>query len=383
MHDIDINRRIAPRRRADIAVQGVATALRAVAARCVSRVRARFIARIVLLACVVLGPAQAGAQTAVDDYAATRYPIILVHGLTGTDDYFGILPYWYGIQADLQRHGATVYVADLSGFQSDLGPNGRGEQLLAYVKQVLAVTGAAKVNLIGHSQGGLTSRYVASVAPALVASVTTIATPHRGSQFADFVLGALKLDPTGLSTPVFGALLNLFGILTSNTHNTNQDAIAALDALSTTYAARFNQLFPSPGLGAGACGTGAPVETIGGNVHLLYSWSGAAYQPVSLLGIVTGAVDTSVIPVIDPANVLDPSTLVFLTAGNIMALAGAGPNDGFTSTCSSLFGTVISTRYRWNHFDAINQLLGIRGAYAEDPVAALRVQANRLKLRGV
>ncbi|MFJ1210209.1 esterase/lipase family protein [Burkholderia pyrrocinia] len=365
-------------------------ALRAAAAlRRLILPRAGVVARVVLLlACAGLFAPHASAQTAasaaVDNYAATRYPIILVHGLTGTDDYFGILPYWYGIQADLEQHGATVYVADLSGFQSDLGPNDRGEQLLAYVKQVLAVTGAAKVNLIGHSQGGLTSRYVASVAPALVASVTTIATPHRGSQFADFVLGALKLDPTGLSTPVFGALLNIFGILTSSSHNTNQDAIAALDALSTPYATRFNQLFPSPGLGpAGTCRGGAPSESIGGNTHLLYSWSGSAYQPVSLLGIVTGAVDTSVIPVIDPANVLDPSTLVFLTAGNIMALAGAGPNDGFTSTCSSLFGTVISTAYRWNHFDAINQLLGIRGAYAADPVAAMRVQANRLKLQGV
>ncbi|QVN19536.1 esterase/lipase family protein [Burkholderia pyrrocinia] len=365
------------------------TVLRAAAAlRRLILPRAGVVARVALLACAGLFAPHASAQTAasaaVDNYAATRYPIILVHGLTGTDDYFGILPYWYGMQADLEQHGATVYVADLSGFQGDLGPNGRGEQLLAYVKQVLAVTGAAKVNLIGHSQGGLTSRYVASVAPALVASVTTIATPHRGSQFADFVLGALKLDPTGLSTPVFGALLNIFGILTSSSHNTNQDAIAALDALSTPYAARFNQLFPSPGLGpAGTCRGGAPSESIGGNTHLLYSWSGSAYQPVSLLGIVTGAVDTSVIPVIDPANVLDPSTLVFLTAGNIMALAGAGPNDGFTSTCSSLFGTVISTAYRWNHFDAINQLLGIRGAYAADPVAALRVQANRLKLQGV
>jgi triacylglycerol lipase len=99
----------------------------------------------------------ATSNTAADDYAATRYPIILVHGLTGTDKYLGVLDYWYGIQSDLQQHGATVYVANLSGFQSDDGPNGRGEQLLAYVKQVLAATGAQKVNLIGHSQGGATA----------------------------------------------------------------------------------------------------------------------------------------------------------------------------------------------------------------------------------
>ncbi|WP_323119144.1 esterase/lipase family protein [Burkholderia alba] len=355
------------------------------ARRIAHRVRARAFAALVVAGCALLAPGQAAhAGTVTDAYAATRYPIILVHGLTGTDDYFGVLPYWYGMQSDLQQHGATVYVANLSGFQSDLGPNGRGEQLLAYVKQVLAVTGARKVNLIGHSQGGLTARYVAAVAPNLVASVTSIATPHRGSQFADFVLAALKLDPTGLSTPIFGSLLNVFGILTSSTHNTNQDSIAALNALSTSYTAQFNQLFPSPGLGrAGSCTTGAASETVAGNTHLLYSWTGSAYQPISLFGIVTGALDTSVIPLIDPANVLDPSTLVFLTAGNVMALQGAGQNDGFTSVCSSLYGTVISTGYKWNHFDAINQLFGIRGAYAADPVAVMRTQANRLKGAGI
>ncbi len=341
-------------------------------------------ATVLVAASFALAPGSAARAAApVDNYAATRYPIILVHGLTGTDDYFGVVPYWYGMQQDLEQHGATVYVANLSGFQSDLGPNGRGEQLLAYVKRVLAITGASKVNLIGHSQGGLTARYVATVAPAQVASVTTSATPHRGSQFADFVLAALKLDPTGLSTPVFGALLNVFGILTSSTHNTNQDAIAALRALSTDYTTGFNQLLPSAGLGpAGACATGAGSESVAGNRHLLYSWTGSAFQPVSLLGLVTGAVDTSVIPLIDPANVLDPSTLVFLTAGNIMAVQRAGPNDGFTSVCSSLYGTVVSTGYKWNHFDAINQLLGVRGAYAADPVAVMRTHANRLKLQG-
>ncbi len=332
---------------------------------------------------VLVGPANATSSTAVDNYAATRYPIILVHGLTGTASYFGALPYWYGIQSDLEQHGATVYVADLSGFQSDVGPNGRGEQLLAYVKQVLAVTGAQKVNLIGHSQGGLTSRYVASVAPELVASVTTIDTPHHGSEFADFVLAALSLDPTGLSTPVFGAVLNIFGILSSDTNNTNQDAIAALNALSTNYTTTFNQLFPSAGLGAsGSCKTGAATENINGNVHLLYSWTGDAIQPVSILGLITGAIDTSVAP-IDPASVLDPSTAVFYTAGAIMVQRQAGPNDGFVSVCSSLYGSVISTSYKWNHFDAINQLLGILGMNAADPVAVIRTHANRLQAQGV
>lgn len=343
-------------------------------------------AAIVAAMCAFAAPAaRADAATgAVDDYAATRYPIILVHGLTGTDDYFGVIPYWYGMQSDLQQHGATVFVADLSGFQSDLGPNGRGEQLLAYVKQVLAVTGAQKVNLIGHSQGGLTSRYVAAVAPQLVASVTTIGTPHRGSEFADFVQTVTAYDPTGLSSTVIAAFANVFGILTSSNHNTNQDALAALKTLTTSQAATYNQNYPSAGLGApGSCQTGAPTETVGGNKHLLYSWAGTAIQPtLSILGV-TGATDTSTIPVIDPSNVLDPSTLAMLGTGTVMINRGSGANDGLVSRCSSLYGQVLSTSYKWNHLDEINQLLGVRGAYAEDPVAVIRTHANRLKTQGV
>ncbi|KVE28698.1 alpha/beta hydrolase [Burkholderia singularis] len=322
--------------------------------------------------------AASAATLAVDDYAATKYPIILVHGLTGTDKYGGIVEYWYHIPADLQAHGAKVYVANLSGYQSDDGPNGRGEQLLAYVKQVLAATGAQKVNLIGHSQGGLTSRYVAAVAPDLVASVTTISTPHRGSEFADYVSELLQKDPTGLSSTVLGAFANALGTLTSSNFNTNQNAIEALSVLTTAKAAAYNEKFPSAGLGApGSCQTGAASETLNGNTHLLYSWGGSAIQPTA-----TGVVDTSVSGPTDAANLLDPSTLALLGAGTVMINRGAGPNDGVVSQCSALYGRVLGT-YHWNHTDAINQTLGVLGANVEDPVAAIRTQANRLKTAGV
>ena len=51
----------------------------------------------------------------------------------------------------LTRDGAKVYVAQVSATQSS---ELRGEQLLKQVQQVLAITGAEKVNLIGHSHGG-------------------------------------------------------------------------------------------------------------------------------------------------------------------------------------------------------------------------------------
>lgn len=331
-------------------------------------------------------PSAAMADTgpAVDNYAATQYPIVLVHGLSGTDRYANVLDYWYGVAADLEAHGADVYVANLSGFQSDLGANGRGEQLLAYVKQVLAATGAQKVNLIGHSQGGLSVRYVAAVAPDLVASVTTIGTPHRGSEFADYVAGVLAKDPTGLAEPLIAKFADLLGTLFSSNFNTNQDAIAALTALTTAGAAQYNQAVPSAGLGApGSCQTGAPTETVNGNLHYLYSWGGSAIQPTwSALGV-QGASDTSVSGALDPANIKDPSTLTLYGSGTIMINRNSGPNDGLVSVCSSLFGQVLSTSYHWNHVDEINQVLGVLGQNAEDPLAVIRAHANRLKVQGL
>ncbi|CAG9273749.1 esterase/lipase family protein [Paraburkholderia unamae] len=320
----------------------------------------------------------------VDDYAATRYPIILVHGLSGSDKLLGVLDYWYGIRSDLERHGATVFVADVTAFQADDGPLGRGEQLVAYIKRVLAVTGAAKVNLIGHSQGGLTVRYAAAVVPQYVASVTTVGTPHRGSEFADLVQGMLTLDPSGFSLALAAQFANIMGYAMGSGRHPNQDAVIALRELTTDDASRFNLKYPSAGLGApGTCTSGAAEETVGGYRHLLYSWSGSAIQPYTkIAGVVVGR-DMSIVPVVDPAIYVDPSTLDMLEIGTVMLNLNSGVNDGLVSVCSSLFGDVISTRYRWNHLDEVNQFMGILGAYAEDPVAVFRAHANRLKLNGV
>jgi triacylglycerol lipase len=52
---------------------------------------------------------------------------------------------WYS--SALRSDGARVYVTQVAAANST---EVRGEQLLTQVKQILAVTGASKVNLIGH-----------------------------------------------------------------------------------------------------------------------------------------------------------------------------------------------------------------------------------------
>ena len=110
---------------------------------------------------------------------ATRYPIVLVHGMGGTDSYFGILDYYFGIPETLTALGYQVStpVVDFIGHSER-----RAETLAPQLDEILAQTGAPKVHLIGHSQGGMDMRVLVSGMGYAdrVASMTTIATPHRG-----------------------------------------------------------------------------------------------------------------------------------------------------------------------------------------------------------
>ena len=90
------------------------------------QLRRRWLFALALLSAAAL-PA-----TAASNYAQTRYPIVLVHGLFGFDSVFG-LDYFYGIPSNLRQSGAQVYVAQVSAANST---EVRGEQLLAQVRNI-------------------------------------------------------------------------------------------------------------------------------------------------------------------------------------------------------------------------------------------------------
>lgn len=280
-------------------------------------------------------------------YTQTRYPIVLVHGLFGFDSALGV-DYFYGIPDALRRDGAKVYVAQVSAANST---EVRGEQLLAQVKTILALTGATKVNLIGHSHGGPTIRYVAGVAPQLVASATSVGGVNGGSRVADVVRGVAPKGSVSekLASGAATALVSLINLLSGGT-GLPQTPTAALDSLTTAGTARFNQRFPQ-GL-ASSCGSGA--ELVNGVRY--YSWTGTQ-TVTNLLDITDG-----------PLAVLG---LVFGEA-----------NDGLVSACSSRLGKHLGD-YRQNHLDEVNQLLGLRDWFSTDPVTLYRQHANRLKTVGL
>ncbi|MGW1672133.1 esterase/lipase family protein [Streptomyces sp. NPDC002324] len=87
-------------------------------------------------------------------------PVVLVHGTlaNSVDNWLGLAPY-------LVNRGYCVYSLDYGqlpgvAFFNGLGPIDRSaEQLDAFVDRVLAATGAAEADLVGHSQGGMMPRY--------------------------------------------------------------------------------------------------------------------------------------------------------------------------------------------------------------------------------
>lgn len=254
----------------------------------------------------------------------TAHPIVLAHGMLGFVD-IGPLEYWFGVPDALADAGYAVYVAEVDALNDSAT---RASQLAEYVDRVLACTCAAEVNLIGHSQGGLDIRHLVAVEgyADVVASVTTIATPHHGVWLADVGLGLLD-GPQGA---VIDALSLALGIAWSNIGE-DPSATAAIEAVTIQATEAFNAAHPpDPGVD-------------------WYSWAGVA----GVLGFHHGACAGEEPP---PTfgSVVSPLLLAsFLLNGGIL-----NPNDGLVPVSSARFG-----RFRGcvaaDHMDEVGQIGGL------------------------
>jgi pimeloyl-ACP methyl ester carboxylesterase len=124
--------------------------------------------RLVLLLALLgalAAPATAGAQTpgipppGANDFScrSTQHPVpvILVHGTFGD-----MTVSWNALSPLLVQHHYCVFALDL--VNRGMAPMDQSaDKLAAFIDEVRAKTGAAKVSLVGHSQGGMLGRYVA------------------------------------------------------------------------------------------------------------------------------------------------------------------------------------------------------------------------------
>lgn len=131
-------------------------------------------------------------------YGPTRYPVVLVNGI----DVSPAFRYSDRIVDTMREIGGhDVHLAIDTPYET---PARRAAVLWERVQEIKAETGAAKVNLICHSLGGLDCRYLVSPGglhwdveasqeqiAGSVASITTVSTAHRGTKAADAALGFL------------------------------------------------------------------------------------------------------------------------------------------------------------------------------------------------
>ncbi|KAF8807760.1 alpha/beta-hydrolase [Phlegmacium glaucopus] len=244
-------------------------------------------------------------------YLSPSNPVIFCHGLLGFDSVTigpAIAPFevthWRGIKEVLEQNGTQVLITRVPATSS---PVDRAKVLEQKISSVYPDRG---VHLIGHSMGGLDCRYLTTHLTERkfkVLSITTIATPHRGSSFADHFLSTV--GPTRMPS-----VLSLLDLLP----NGGGDG-KAFESLTLDSMRKFNEETPDvPGV-------------------QYFSW-GAVYDP--------GLIDTWKWP-------------------HSVILEKEGPNDGLVSVESSKWGTYLGTLSQVNHLDLVGWINTARYKWAE------------------
>lgn len=330
--------------------------------------------------------ARGSAPPPPDTYTKTAYPMVLVHGSMGFDntDIVGFLDtdYWPTIPYEIMRSGGTVYVAQVSALNS---PEIRGEQLIHELDFIRALKGHQKFNLIGHSFGAPTSRYVAAVRPDLVATVSTVGgsndTNDRDNPNppnpVDFPCG---ID-CQLTELIFMDAGGIRWTVPQGTSDVNSDLASLREAARVSRQA-VNSAYELNGFPVDAAADngfderkeyfnrvysigrpdrwGGQGAEVGENGIGYYSWSG-----------------TQVL-----TNPLDPSDAALLAAATIGTLSGEPiQTDGLVNAPESHWGKVIRDNYSMNHLDETNLLWEMTNPFFNE-VELYRQHANRLKNAG-
>jgi len=159
-----------------------------------------------------------------------KYPVVLVHGLIAHDRP-GIIKFWGKIPETLRKNGARVFLGNTDSW-GDYESN--AQLLKTTIDNVLCETNSEKVNIIGHSKGGLDSRYLIwrYGYGGKVASLTTVSTPHHGAELADLIYKQ-KFVHSGITKQALMIFGKLYG-------DKNPDLFKVNYQLTTEYMHKFN-----------------------------------------------------------------------------------------------------------------------------------------------
>ncbi len=250
----------------------------------------------------------------------TRFPIAMMHGFAGWDTMIGIYEYFFNVEDDLEDRGYEVHTTEVAMFNdSEL----RAQEVESQLMDILTETGARKLSLIAHSQGGLDARrFISGLGHgADVAVLAMVATPNDGSLIGDMILGNVP----GIGQDILAGIVDFFGNLIGGSDN---DVIAALGQLSVqNMRENFNPAHPDD----------PRVE--------YWSWSG--YTCALLDGDCRDAHDGEW-----------RSPMLIVTHGLMLdgpVEEGYGPNDGLVTVNSATYGTFWGS-LNADHWDEIGQL---------------------------
>ncbi|MBF0377248.1 MAG: hypothetical protein HQK72_07170 [Desulfamplus sp.] len=178
---------------------------------------------------------------AADTSCKTRYPIILAHGIA-MNDIPNAIEYFNGIKTRLESKGATVFISQVDKIAAT---GTKAYQFANYLNTQVYPRGYAKVNIIGHSHGGIYTKYAIkfssytspkygtktwSLPASKVASLTQIDSPNQGSPVADFALGA-----NGITSGLVGIGVDTLYTTVFKTLFGSSESDVYVDALANAY----------------------------------------------------------------------------------------------------------------------------------------------------
>ncbi len=140
--------------------------------------------------------------------ATHPYPVVLVHGT-----FENMNDNWQAASPLLANNGYCVFAFNYGGLSPDDPVQGTGDiaaaagQLATFVTRVLAATGAAKVDIVGHSQGGMMPRYYLKFlgGAAKVATLVGLSPSNHGTTIDGLTTLTQDLGVAGLTNLALGS----------------------------------------------------------------------------------------------------------------------------------------------------------------------------------
>ena len=167
----------------------------------------------------------------MSEHIPLKYPVVLVHGIIAHDRTSAI-KFWGRIPEVLTSRGIKVFLGNTDAWGSY---ETNAFLLKKTIENIVTHTKTEKVNIIAHSKGGIDSRYLVWKYNFgdKIASLTTICTPHHGSEIADLIYNK-KIMHKKLTRKALSVFGDLYG-------DTDPDLCKLIYQLTTAKMKKFNE----------------------------------------------------------------------------------------------------------------------------------------------